>query len=132
LHEEIKQLPTFQIKEVTHIHNRGVSFESEVDLGTPQNACPEIGNYFRCVEKIIQPSDAKWDRRVLNDYRDYYIREDVKWQIKNTRSQTRSIQNSMHQKAVPVCLNQETMHKYHDVSLCHAGTDRCVIALCRH
>jgi len=38
----------------------------------------------------------------------------------------------MHQKAVPVCLRHEMMHNYHVVSLCHAETDRCVMALRRH
>jgi len=38
----------------------------------------------------------------------------------------------MHQKAVPVALRQELIHSVHDVNLCHAGTDRCVMALRRH
>jgi len=94
--------------------------------------CPELGHYFKYIEKKIRPNDAKWNRCVLNDYKDYYIRDDVLWHIGITRGRTRSVQEYIHQKAVTVSLRQEIMHHYHDVSLCHAGTDRCVMALRRH
>jgi len=108
------------------------TFESEIDYGKLQRACPEIGLYFNYIEEKIRPVNPKWDRRVLNDYRDYYIRDEILWHISNTQGQTRSIQEYMHQKAVPVALRQEIIHIVHDVNLCHAGTDRCVIALRRH
>jgi len=38
----------------------------------------------------------------------------------------------MHQKAVPVALQQELIHGVNDVSLNHAGTDCCVMALRKH
>jgi len=38
----------------------------------------------------------------------------------------------MHQKAVPVIKINEIIYSIHDVRLCHAGLDRCVMALRRH
>jgi len=89
-----------QNKKVTQIQNTGVSFASNVDLGTLQRACPEIGHYFRYIKEKIRPSDGKWDRRVLNNYRNYYIRDDILWHIGNTRGRTHTVQEYMHQKAV--------------------------------
>jgi len=116
----------------TQIIDMATSYEPEVDYEKCQRACPEIGHYFKYIEEKIRPVDAKWDRRVLNDYRDYYIRDGILWLISNTRGRTRLIQEYMHQKAVPVALRQEIIHSVHDVNLCHAGTDRCVMALRRH
>jgi len=50
------------------------TFESKIDYGKLQRACPVIGNYFNYIEEKIRPVDPKWDKRDLNDYRDYYIR----------------------------------------------------------
>jgi len=107
-------------------------FELEVDLGTQQRACPEVGHYFQYIEEKVRPSDPKWDRRVLHDYRDFYIRDDILWRVNNRRGRTRFIQKYIHQKVMPLCLRQELIHHIHDVSLCHAGTDRTVMAIRRH
>jgi len=108
--QEIIHVSNIQIKNVTQVNEKGADFEPEIGLGTLQKACPEIGYYFKYIEEKIQPNDAKWDRRVLNDYRDYYKPDGVLWHIGNTKGQTRSIQEYMHPKAVPVCLRQELMH----------------------
>jgi len=47
---------------VAQINHIKMSIEPEVDLGTLQRACPEIGHYLRYIENRIQPSDAKWAR----------------------------------------------------------------------
>jgi len=41
-----------------------MSFEPEVDLGTQQKACPEVGHYFRYIEEKIRPNHSKWDYTV--------------------------------------------------------------------
>jgi len=132
--EEIQHMPASQGNVLTKITNIGVSIEPEVDIGTLQRACPKLGHYFQYIENKIRPSDAKWDRRVLNDYRDYYIEDDVLWHVNvsNMRGQTRSIQDYMHQNVLPVCMRHQIIHNYHDVGLCHAGSDRTVMALRRH
>jgi len=107
------------------------TFESEINYGTQQRACPEIGHYFNYIEEKICPVDPKCDRRVMNDYRDDYIRDEVLWHIGKTQGRTRSIQEYVHQKAVPVALRQDLIHCVHDVGLTHAGTDRCVMAIRR-
>jgi len=104
-------------------------FKLEVELGMQQQACPEVGHYFKYIEEKIGPKDPKLDRRVLHEYRDFYIRDDILWRINNTRGRTRTIQEYIHQKVVPICLRQELLHYVHDVSLCHTGTNRTVMAL---
>jgi len=62
--------------------NIGMSIEPEVDLGTLQKR-PEIGQYFRYIKNKIPPIGAKWNRRVLNDYQEYYIQGDFQWHVSN-------------------------------------------------
>jgi len=128
LREEI----TYKENKVTQINSTGMCFELEVDVGTQQRACPEIGHYFRYIEEKKRPIDPKCDRRILHDYRDFYIRDNNLWHVNNTRGRTRSIQEYIHQKVMPICLTQELLHHIHDVGLCHAGTDRTVMAIRRH
>jgi len=118
-------------KKVTQINSTGMCFEPVRDLGTQQRAYLEVGHYFRYIQEKIRPNDAKWDRRVLHDYRDFYIKDDILWRINNTRGRTRTSQEYIHQKVMPICLRQKLLNHMHDVSLCHAGTDRRVIALRR-
>jgi len=105
------------------------TFESDLEFGKQQRACPELRYYFNYIEEKIRPIDPKWGRRVLNTYRDYYIRDGILWHISNTQGRTRSIQEYIHQKAVPMALRQEFIRAAHDVNLTHAGTDRCVMHL---
>jgi len=76
LREEIKYKAETPTKIITLINDNGACFEREIDLGTLQRACPEIGHYFKYIEGKKRPNNAKWDRRVPNDYRDFYIKDE--------------------------------------------------------
>jgi len=92
LREEILYIANNTKKETPQINDIATCFGPEVVTETLKWACPEIGHYFNYIEEKIHPVDAKWDRQVLNDYRDYYIRDGILWHISNTRGRTRSIQ----------------------------------------
>jgi len=77
LREEILYIANNTKQETQQINDIATRFEPEVDYENLQRACPEIGNYFKYIEEKIRPVDAKWDRRVLNDYRNYYIRDGI-------------------------------------------------------
>jgi len=129
LREQIKIIPTTHIDVWAQINHIGMFIEPEVDLGTLQRACPEIGHYFRYIENKIQLSDAKWSRRVQNDHQDYYIKHHVLWHISNRYGKTRAVQDHMHQRVLPVCLRQKILHNYHTICLCHSGMDRTLMAI---
>jgi len=131
LRGEILYIANKTIINSTEINAMATTFESEIDFGKQQRACPELRYYFNYIEKKIRLIDPKWDRRVLNTYRDYYIRDSILWHKSNPQGRTRSIQEYIRQKAVPIALRQEFIHAAHDVNLTHAGTDRCVMHLGR-
>jgi len=80
------------IMDSTKINVMATTFESEIDLGRLQRACPEIGHYFNFIEEKIRPVNPKWDKRVLNEYKNYYIRDGILWHIGKTQRRTQSIQ----------------------------------------
>jgi len=92
LRGKILHIANKTIMDSTKINVMATTFELEINLGRLQRAYPEIGPYFNYIEEKIRPVNPKWDRRVLNDYRDYYIRDGILWHIGKTQGRTQSIQ----------------------------------------
>lgn len=83
------------------------------------------------MENNIKPLSHRWERRITGDSQDFYIKEGVLWHVDKTKGRTRTIQEEMHQICVPISLRQVLLHGMHDISLTHAGFDRCLLALRR-
>ena len=107
-----------------------VGSELLADLGALQRKDKQLLAMIEYLELGILPPDDKAARRIVLQADYYILKEGILHHVAvNKNRRTKTLKPITEQKVVPECLQPEILRLYHDVTLCHGGTDRTYAAI---